>query len=244
MPVYACTQHLEEVLLAEAADHDVGETARAPGDEAHLAAVVHLNDAKTGLPLCAPYLRKRKPLEDKHGNGHAAVTEAEVADVPAFHLRGSRADQFELLIAEKGDRGLAVEPEQRESERPFPVARVHPGGHLVPENGNMLVHRVKAEARGGTQQQAVDKAEYDENRGGGGGDPEPAALDGLSQERGIHPPAPADGTYGVRDPDSKMLRRALGRGASDAGLITRYVTDPLMGGTGMNVNFVTLEREA
>jgi thiosulfate reductase/polysulfide reductase chain A len=43
---------------------------------------------------------------------------------------------------------------------------------------------------------------------------------------------------------SKMLRRALGRGASDAGLITRYVTDPLMGGTGMNVNFVTLEREA
>jgi thiosulfate reductase/polysulfide reductase chain A len=43
---------------------------------------------------------------------------------------------------------------------------------------------------------------------------------------------------------SKMLRHALGRGASDAGLITRYATDPLMGGTGMNVNFVTLEREA
>ena len=32
-----------------------------------------------------------------------------------------------------------------------------------------------------------------------------------------------------------------GRGASDARLITRYQTDPLMGGTGMNVNFVTLE---
>jgi thiosulfate reductase/polysulfide reductase chain A len=43
---------------------------------------------------------------------------------------------------------------------------------------------------------------------------------------------------------SKMLRRAFGRGASDAGLITRYTTDPLMGGTGMNVNFVTLELEA
>jgi thiosulfate reductase/polysulfide reductase chain A len=43
---------------------------------------------------------------------------------------------------------------------------------------------------------------------------------------------------------SKMLRRALGRGASDAQLITRYETDPLMGGTGMNVNFVTLEAEA
>ena len=40
---------------------------------------------------------------------------------------------------------------------------------------------------------------------------------------------------------SKMLRRALGRGASDAQLITRYEVDPLMGGTGMNVNFVTLE---
>jgi thiosulfate reductase/polysulfide reductase chain A len=43
---------------------------------------------------------------------------------------------------------------------------------------------------------------------------------------------------------SKMLRRALGRGASDAQLATRYETDPLMGGTGMNVNFVTLEAEA
>jgi thiosulfate reductase/polysulfide reductase chain A len=43
---------------------------------------------------------------------------------------------------------------------------------------------------------------------------------------------------------ARMLRRALGRGASDAGLITRYETDPLMGGTGMNVNFVTLEAEA
>jgi thiosulfate reductase/polysulfide reductase chain A len=43
---------------------------------------------------------------------------------------------------------------------------------------------------------------------------------------------------------SKMLRRALGRGASDAGLVTRYEVDPLMGGTGMNVNFVTLEAGA
>jgi thiosulfate reductase/polysulfide reductase chain A len=40
---------------------------------------------------------------------------------------------------------------------------------------------------------------------------------------------------------SKMLRRARGRGASDAQLVTRYEIDPLMGGTGMNVNFVTLE---
>jgi thiosulfate reductase/polysulfide reductase chain A len=43
---------------------------------------------------------------------------------------------------------------------------------------------------------------------------------------------------------SRMLRRAFGRGASDARLITRYETDPLTGGTGMNVNFVTLEPEA
>ncbi len=40
---------------------------------------------------------------------------------------------------------------------------------------------------------------------------------------------------------SKRLRRALGRGASDAQLVTRYTVDPLMGGTGMNVNFVTIE---
>jgi thiosulfate reductase/polysulfide reductase chain A len=39
------------------------------------------------------------------------------------------------------------------------------------------------------------------------------------------------------------LRRAYGKGASDAQLTTRYVTDPLMGGTGMNVNFVSIEAE-
>ena len=41
---------------------------------------------------------------------------------------------------------------------------------------------------------------------------------------------------------SKRLRRAYGRGGNDALLVTRYETDPLMGGTGMNVNFVTLEK--
>ncbi|PKL83609.1 MAG: nitrate reductase [Ignavibacteriae bacterium HGW-Ignavibacteriae-3] len=40
---------------------------------------------------------------------------------------------------------------------------------------------------------------------------------------------------------SKMLKGAFGRGASDSGLITKYAVDPLMGGTGMNVNFVTFE---
>ena len=42
---------------------------------------------------------------------------------------------------------------------------------------------------------------------------------------------------------ARGLRHAYGKGASDAGLITRYKTDPLMGGTAMNVNFVTLEPE-
>ena len=40
------------------------------------------------------------------------------------------------------------------------------------------------------------------------------------------------------------LRRAYLKGASDAQMMSRYRTDPLMGGTGMNVNFVTLESEA
>ncbi|OFZ56211.1 MAG: nitrate reductase [Bdellovibrionales bacterium RIFOXYC1_FULL_54_43] len=40
---------------------------------------------------------------------------------------------------------------------------------------------------------------------------------------------------------SKGLGRANGRGASDSELTTRYKTDPLMGGTGMNVNFVRIE---
>ena len=43
---------------------------------------------------------------------------------------------------------------------------------------------------------------------------------------------------------ARGLRGAYGRGASDAQLITRYATDPLMGGTGTNVNFVTIEQEA
>ena len=40
------------------------------------------------------------------------------------------------------------------------------------------------------------------------------------------------------------LRRAFGKGASDTQLTTQYKTDPLMGGTGMNVNFVSVEAEA
>lgn len=44
--------------------------------------------------------------------------------------------------------------------------------------------------------------------------------------------------------NSKMLTFAYQKGASDAQLITRYQVDPLMGGTAMNVNFVTLELEA
>jgi thiosulfate reductase/polysulfide reductase chain A len=43
---------------------------------------------------------------------------------------------------------------------------------------------------------------------------------------------------------SRGLRSAYGLGASDAQLITRYATDPLMGGTGANVNFVTIEQGA
>jgi thiosulfate reductase/polysulfide reductase chain A len=43
---------------------------------------------------------------------------------------------------------------------------------------------------------------------------------------------------------ARGLRSAYGLGASDAQLVTRYEVDPLMGGTGMNVNFVTIEQEA
>lgn len=43
---------------------------------------------------------------------------------------------------------------------------------------------------------------------------------------------------------SKMLKSTYLKGASDAQLTTKYKLDPLMGGTAMNVNFVTFEREA
>jgi thiosulfate reductase/polysulfide reductase chain A len=39
---------------------------------------------------------------------------------------------------------------------------------------------------------------------------------------------------------AKGLSFARGRGASDSALISRYKTDPIMGGTGMNVNFVRI----
>jgi len=41
---------------------------------------------------------------------------------------------------------------------------------------------------------------------------------------------------------TRGLSFARGRGASDSELITKSVTDPIMGGTGMNVNFVRVER--
>ncbi len=41
---------------------------------------------------------------------------------------------------------------------------------------------------------------------------------------------------------AKGLKFARGRGASDSDLVTRYKVDPVMGGTGMNVNFVRIER--
>lgn len=43
---------------------------------------------------------------------------------------------------------------------------------------------------------------------------------------------------------SRGIRPDASQGASDARLITRSATDPLMGATGMNVNFVSLELEA
>jgi thiosulfate reductase/polysulfide reductase chain A len=43
---------------------------------------------------------------------------------------------------------------------------------------------------------------------------------------------------------AKKLSFARGRGASDSDLVTRYKTDPIMGGTGMNINFVRIERVA
>ena len=41
---------------------------------------------------------------------------------------------------------------------------------------------------------------------------------------------------------ARKLRYAYGRGASDSALTSRYKVDPIMGGTGMNVNFVRVER--
>ncbi|NOZ02678.1 MAG: molybdopterin-dependent oxidoreductase [Deltaproteobacteria bacterium] len=44
--------------------------------------------------------------------------------------------------------------------------------------------------------------------------------------------------------NSRLLKFAYKRGASDSRLMTRYKVDPIMGGTGMNVNFVRVEKAA
>ena len=41
----------------------------------------------------------------------------------------------------------------------------------------------------------------------------------------------------------KQMKRCFGKGASDTQLITRIMTDPVMGGTGMRGNFVTFITE-
>ncbi|MGD0227150.1 MAG: hypothetical protein ABSF71_32895 [Terriglobia bacterium] len=42
---------------------------------------------------------------------------------------------------------------------------------------------------------------------------------------------------------SRALRRAYRKGASDADLMTRVKIDPIMGGTGMRVNFVRVLKD-
>jgi thiosulfate reductase/polysulfide reductase chain A len=43
--------------------------------------------------------------------------------------------------------------------------------------------------------------------------------------------------------ESPKLRRAYHRGASDTELMTQVQVDPIMGGTGMRVNFVRVLKE-
>jgi thiosulfate reductase/polysulfide reductase chain A len=45
--------------------------------------------------------------------------------------------------------------------------------------------------------------------------------------------------FGRRNP---RLTQAFGLGASDSDLFTKFKVDPLMGGTGMNLNFVSLRK--
>jgi thiosulfate reductase/polysulfide reductase chain A len=47
--------------------------------------------------------------------------------------------------------------------------------------------------------------------------------------------------FGHRNP---MMKRAYQQGASAAQLLTKYETDPLMGGTSIHSNFVTFVKEA
>ena len=43
---------------------------------------------------------------------------------------------------------------------------------------------------------------------------------------------------------SKDMKSTYLKGGSDAELVTKYNMDPIMGGTGMNVNYVTIDWEA
>ncbi len=41
---------------------------------------------------------------------------------------------------------------------------------------------------------------------------------------------------------ARGLKHAFGKGASVSELVSKYKVDPIMGGTGMNVNFVSIEK--
>ena len=81
--------------------------------------------------------------------------------------------------------------------------------------------------------------------------PDTAALVGVNQDGVVSDPVKVKATERIRTDcvymvhgfghTAKGLKRTVGMGASDAQLISRYAVDPLMGGTGMNVNFVTFQ---
>jgi thiosulfate reductase/polysulfide reductase chain A len=74
----------------------------------------------------------------------------------------------------------------------------------------------------------------------------------VNQDGVTSNPLPLKATQRIRADCVYMVHgyghRAMGltfardRGASDNRLVTRYKTDPIMGATGMNVNFVRVER--
>ncbi len=176
--------------------------------------------------------------------GRRAVVTVEEGATPAF---GTPSGKVELYSQQMADAGLPPLPVYTEPEAPSA------------DEFHLLFGRTPTHTFGRTTNNRFLSEIYDENelwvnariareQGWKAGD----RVVLVSQDGGRCAPIRVKPTERIR-PDcvymvhgyghtSRELNFAKGRGADDSQLVTRVKVDPVMGGTGMNVNFVRVER--
>ena len=176
--------------------------------------------------------------------GKKEPTTIEEGAVPAFDTPSGKIELKSSLLEEAG---LSAFPEYTAPEEPGPDqfrllsgrAAVHTFGRTT---NNRELSEVTAENRVWLNTRRATEL--------GIGDGETVVL--VNQDGVRSDPVKVEVTQRIRPDcvylvhgyghDAKGLRFARGRGASDTRLLSRVKIDPVMGGTGMNVNFVRVER--